>query len=297
VPASLRCGATERSFTLLMPNMPRLVDAVGKRYCQQPGECVLTDSEEALVGVYAHPHAAICLNIPVDTVRGWLPEGEDFGGLRLGNSSSSSRIISLLLLSVWQAIESGDDELVSRGAADALLGLLARRCRRAVRGNCRGDAKRTICCELVKDFIDNHLRDPRLSVQMVAERIGVTTRYLQLLFAGEGECVSEYIKRERLTGCLLDLRDAGFDRQSITEIAFAWGFNSAAHFSSSFRKEYGLCPRDYRNCGADELAGSRLAEADGALVRALLVLNRSVRNGHGAFASNPRDTRPAVAYG
>ena len=144
------------------------------------------------------------------------------------------------------------------------------------------------------DYIDGHVRDPNLSVQTLAERIGVTTRYLQLLFAEAGECVSEYIKRERLRGCLLDLRDTGLDQQSITEIAFSWGFNSAAHFSSSFKKEFGLSPRDCRSCEASDLARSSLADVEGPLVQALIVLGRSWRDRRGAGA---RPFSPAVVYG
>lgn len=294
VPSSLRPASGERAFTLLMPNRPRLVDVAGRRYWQQAGECVLTDSEAPLVGTYADPHAAICLNIPFDTVRGWLPEIEGFEGLRLGNTSTSSRIVSMLLLSLWQSIDCGADERSSRRAADALLGILALRCHRSTAGHRRTEPHKKIDREQVRDYINSHIRDPKLSVQMVAERIGVTTRYLQLLFAEAGECVSEYIKRERLRGCLLDLRDAGFDRQSITQIAFSWGFNSAAHFSSSFRKEFGLSPRDYRNCDIDELPSSPLADVEGPLVEALQVLGRSVRDGQASFAPSARALQPAI---
>jgi AraC-like DNA-binding protein len=296
VPASMRPVAPEHGFfTLLMPNRPRLVDVAGKRYWQKAGECVLTDSEAAVVGTYTDRHAAICLNIPFDTVRGWLPQIEGFEGLRLGNTSTSSRIVSMLLLSLWQSIDCGSDERDSRRAADALLGLLALRCRRPTAGHCHTEPHKKIDREQVRDYINNHIRDPKLSVQKVAERIGVTTRYLQLLFAEAGECVSEYIKRERLRGCLLDLRDAGFDCQSITEIAFSWGFNSAAHFSSSFRKEFGLSPRDFRNCDVDDLPGSPLADVEGPLVEALLVLGRSVHGGHLLLGSAARGHHPAIA--
>jgi len=116
------------------------------------------------------------------------------------------------------------------------------------------------------------------------------------LFAEAGDCVSEYIKRERLRGCLLDLRDASLERQSITEIAFSWGFNSAAHFSSSFKKEFGLCPRDFRSCDASDLASSSLADEEG-LVHALIVLGRALRDGSGTVGPGVRDYRPAVVYG
>jgi AraC-like DNA-binding protein len=297
VPTAARGAGNQRTYTLLMPNRPRLLDVGGGRYLQQTNECVLTDSDDAVIGAYADPHAAICLNIPSETVHAWLPTSERLNGLRFGTTSTSSRTISLLLLSLWLSIESEDEEVDSRRVADALLALLARQCRRAAAAGGRDPSQKKIDCMQVMDYIDSHVRDPNLSVQTVAERIGVTTRYLQLLFAEVGDCVSEYIKRERLRGCLLDLRDIGLDQQSITEIAFSWGFNSAAHFSSSFKKEFGLSPRDCRSCDASDLASSSLADVEGPLVQALIVLARSLRDGRRTAAPGLRDYRPAVVYG
>nr|WP_291557272.1 helix-turn-helix domain-containing protein [Comamonas sp. SCN 65-56] len=34
--------------------------------------------------------------------------------------------------------------------------------------------------------------------------------------------------------------------RSVSEIAFAWGFNDAAHFSRAFKNRFGCSPRDMR---------------------------------------------------
>ena len=164
----------ERTFALLMPNKPRLLDVGGKRYWQKPGECVLTDSQASVVGTYTDPHAAICLNIPFDTVRAWLPDTHAFAELRLGSAGTSSRVISLLLLALWRSVEAGGDDSDYRHAAESLLGLLETRCRRSVASGRAAGAHRGIDCELVRNFIDEHIRDPRLSVQTVAEKILAT---------------------------------------------------------------------------------------------------------------------------
>jgi AraC-like DNA-binding protein len=202
-----------------------------------------------------------------------LPIADDVDCLRLGSNNAFSRLISRLLLSVWDAVDSGREGSEGSDAADVLLRLLA--CgygRAARRGRMAPDKK--LCCEQVKELIGSELRNPALSVQAVAERIGVTTRYVQLLFAEEGDCASEYIRRERLRACLLDLRHTDFDSQSITDIAFSWGFNSAAHFSSSFRKEFGMSPRDYRHCDLDRFAETLAEDVDAPFVQALQLVSR-----------------------
>jgi AraC-like DNA-binding protein len=269
----------ERMFYLLMPNQPRIVGIAGKQFVQHAGECVLIDSAIDVIATYKQPHAGVCLSIPEATVRQYVPNPERFLGTRFATSGALSRVIGTLLLSVWEIAASGGATSDGRQAADALLRVLGRcYARSAVRGE-RAETATKICCEQVKACIDADIRNPALTVQLVAARVGVTTRYLQLLFAAEGDCVSDYIKRQRLRGCLLDLRDSDCDHQSITEIAFSWGFNSAAHFSSLFRREYGLRPRDYRANNLDQFADLRVTQVEGALLDALSLLHRPLGRG------------------
>jgi AraC-like DNA-binding protein len=53
---------------------------------------------------------------------------------------------------------------------------------------------------------------------------------------------SEWLWHRRLQRAY-DLIARG-DGRSITEIAFAHGFSSSAHFSTMFRRTYGVSPRD-----------------------------------------------------
>jgi AraC-like DNA-binding protein len=92
--------------------------------------------------------------------------------------------------------------------------------------------------------IDDHLADPALSPRAIAAALGMSVRYLHLLFEDAGASVRATILARRLDRC----RDAlaGAPRRSISEIAFAWGFNDAAHFSRVFKARFGSSPRDLR---------------------------------------------------
>ena len=47
--------------------------------------------------------------------------------------------------------------------------------------------------------------------------------------------------------CIRDsLCDPALAARSISEIAVAWGFNDAAHFSRAFRARFGRSPRELR---------------------------------------------------
>lgn len=99
----------------------------------------------------------------------------------------------------------------------------------------------------VKAFIHANLEDPMLSLDRVAGAIGCTKRNLHKLFALEDETLNSYIWNCRLERIRQDLANPALLQQSITEIAFAWGFNSSTHFSRSFRDRYGVAPRAYRS--------------------------------------------------
>jgi AraC-like DNA-binding protein len=114
----------------------------------------------------------------------------------------------------------------------------------------------------VKAYISTHLHDPMLSLDRIAAAIGCSKRYLHKLFSDEEETLNSYIWQMRLERIRQDLAHPGLRGKSITEIAFAWGFNSSTHFSRSFRERYGVTPRDYRAMAlGDDNYWLRLADA------------------------------------
>ena len=107
----------------------------------------------------------------------------------------------------------------------------------------------------IKSYIVSHLRDPELSIDRIAVSLNCTKRYIHKVFQCEGTTVSESILRMRLARCREDLRNPARSRNSITEIAYSWGFNNPAHFSRAFRDEFHVSPSCFRVEGqvGDEL--------------------------------------------
>jgi AraC-like DNA-binding protein len=107
--------------------------------------------------------------------------------------------------------------------------------------------------ERVKAYVQAHLHDPQLSLDHIASALGFSKRYLHKLFSEQGETLASWIWQARLAGIRKALADPRERGRSITDIAFSWGFNSATHFSRSFRRRYGVAPREFR-LAADEAA-------------------------------------------
>lgn len=110
----------------------------------------------------------------------------------------------------------------------------------------RGDAQHSLPDHRIRAFIDAHLADPNLGPTQIAVGCGISVRRLHRSFVDTDWSVCEWIRHRRLARCREDLLDPVNDRLSITQIAFRWGFNDAAHFSRAFRSVYDQSPRDVR---------------------------------------------------
>jgi AraC-like DNA-binding protein len=93
----------------------------------------------------------------------------------------------------------------------------------------------------IKRYIKRHVGDENMSVETVASAMGVSRRYLTKLFERDGLSVMRYLLHQRLARAkkILSTSDEGL---RISEVAWQCGFVSAAHFSNSFKKQYGITP-------------------------------------------------------
>lgn len=107
--------------------------------------------------------------------------------------------------------------------------------------------QRSVLRERIKVFIDEHLCEPGLDVNAIAQNLGVCHRTLHKAFELENCSIRQYIWEQRLAAARRDLERGDGAAPSITETAFARGFSTVAHFSRAFRAMYGVCAREWRN--------------------------------------------------
>lgn len=100
---------------------------------------------------------------------------------------------------------------------------------------------------VIKKWIGDRLSDPSLSVGQAASAQRVSARYVQLLFAEEGESFSSYVLAQRLERVRLWLNDPACVFQPIGDLAFKAGFGDLSYFNRAFRSAYGATPSDIRS--------------------------------------------------
>lgn len=92
-------------------------------------------------------------------------------------------------------------------------------------------------------FIDEHITNEGLNVEMLAQEMGMSTSSLYRKVKGlSGLSPVDFIKVARLKKAV-QLMQAGEDRMNT--IAFQVGFSSPAYFSTCFLKQYGKTPTEY----------------------------------------------------
>ena len=85
-----------------------------------------------------------------------------------------------------------------------------------------------------------------LSLSEVAEKNAVSTEHLSRVFKKEvGIGFNEYVNNLRLQRAEFMLRNE--DGKSVSEVAFACGFNDSNYFSYRFKKAYGVSPISVKN--------------------------------------------------
>ena len=223
-----------------------------RSYCQagatvllKPGDTTLVDSGQPWRSRCDGNCARLYLRIPHWRVQNhlqtnWLPALPQVSGV-----SGSGAALFHLAISFYQQAElmSGHE---ATAAIDAYLDVLASCIAHpdhSTRLGCYAEHQARI-----EQFIETHLAEPSLNPQQIAAAIGVSVRHLHRIFLARGHTVVGWIRERRLQRCRHDLLNPRLSEKNITDIAFFWGFSDSAHFSKSFKKEFGLSPRAFRSC-------------------------------------------------
>jgi AraC-like DNA-binding protein len=183
------------------------------------------------------------VNLPVDDMDAIAPRWRERTAQTLDNRRPGARSApELLRFMLAHCCELNDDSRERlAGTTLSLLGqLLADRDEARAEPSPQQSRLTAYHRQRIEHFILEHLRDPDLSVNAIAQALHLSVRYVHKLFVGQP--VMQWAMAQRLRACQRELATRG--ARSICDVAYAWGFNSPAHFSRLFKKHFGVCPSD-----------------------------------------------------
>lgn len=221
-----------------------------------PGELLLMDSaghcQITPFGLIEHAS----LSLPRRDVYKGLKGRPAFG--RISATRTCGRMLHVLMDQMCK--HAGDDENPEDdpyGLQNALVSLLPSALEQAeaacVDAAVLGNANLRGC---VQKLIDESLGQPGLTPAALAARLNISVRHLYRLFEEEGDSVCRYIQRARLKRSAEDLANPFLRNESITTIAYKWGFTDSAHFSRSFKKQFEQSPKDFRSLSLVQATGT-----------------------------------------
>lgn len=97
--------------------------------------------------------------------------------------------------------------------------------------------------ERVMKYMNEHLADPDLNVEKLTEDVGISRAQLhRKLKEIAGVSAGEFIRNLRLEQAARLIEEGQIN---ITQVAYSVGFNNQTHFSTVFKKHYGMSPSEY----------------------------------------------------
>ena len=215
----------------------------------KPGDIGFLDTGRPYEVIFPRTFRQSILKMPTALFADIMPGNRDVAGMALSGDDALTAIARQNIMLLERFVSAIDPILLPAAAHRALDHLaLAARCffegSAVRRGRNLSASYFTRACAYVSDA----LGDPFLSVEQIAEAVGLSSGHLQQVFRqSSGGTVGEYIRERRLAGCRRDLADASLAHQSITSIAFRWGFSESSSFSRAFRQAFQTSPRRYRD--------------------------------------------------
>lgn len=219
----------------------------GRRADLRSGDLMLIDGSRPFELMFTRRFQQISLTLPHDLLASRLAAPWEACAVAIPGDRGVGAVASGAIRGLARGAEPFD-----RHAAGAVCEQIAMLLALAV-GGLHAPVKsisRALLLQAALDELERSLAEPGLSAARLAERIGVSTRYLHRLFADRGQTVGNRILERRLERCRTDLEDPAGRHLTVAWIACRHGFADPAYFARAFKRRYGVTPSEHRRMAA-----------------------------------------------
>lgn len=213
-----------------------------------PGDMILIDSAQpSAFTFFGNFGRHISIHLPRADLKERFGEKAQ-GGLVMSKADPITTAISAVVAKSFQEATNQDQKNSLRDAVYGLVGaMLYERTGDTNLNSAQMDISNAHIYSQTLRYIEGHLKDPDLNVQMIAQVLQTSPRQLQREFAATGTTPTAYIRQKRLEqACnMLVERKKSQSEVQISSIAFATGFNDISYFNRVFREAFGCAPGQY----------------------------------------------------
>jgi len=204
------------------------------------GDFALYDASQPYELDFKNPFEQLVLRLPRQYLSRRIACPERLTAITFRASQGSTAIVSNFISHLYRqldSLETGSLTVMHQALVDLLVAALSGT---TVEG--LPTPNRLITRQRIKSFIEAHLSDSLLNCKQIAAAHGISLRYLHKLFEDDEIPLSEWIWARRLERARAAIECSQATGQSITQIAYDWGFKDPAHFSRAFRARFGETP-------------------------------------------------------
>ncbi len=216
-----------------------------RRIAVGPGGMALIDSRLPCEFSVAREATILALSLPRDALTQRIGGIDGVAAVQLADDAALCRFaLGYMehLFALAPEIEQPDLFRLKNHALDMLAMVVGRKLGQSTVGS----AYKRALLHRMKEYVEERLQEPELSIGMLAERFRVTPRYVSQLFSEDGSTFNAFARDRRLARCRHLLELSRSNAPSIGEIAIIAGFGSQAYLNKAFKKAFGMTPGDYR---------------------------------------------------
>src|SRR6476661_1990053 len=227
----------------------------GRDVVLREGDAVLMSTGE--VKVFDRPvhGGSLSFRIPRSILSAIVPDVDDVVMQLIPQKTEALKLLAGYAAPLFNDIALATPEF-RRTAVNHLHDLVALALGAARDGVAAGHAIPAARLRMAKSYIVENSSRRELSVGAVAAHLGLTPRNLQRLFESEGTTFSEFLLLQRLSRAHRMLTEPRLAQNPVGSIAYDAGFGDLSYFNRSFKRRFGMTPRDVRNDGTKLLEAS-----------------------------------------
>jgi AraC-like DNA-binding protein/mannose-6-phosphate isomerase-like protein (cupin superfamily) len=232
-------------FAVMLLSGDYLLEQNGREVLLQPGDMAIYDATRPHRIHCPGEFAKLIFSIPRSLFRDRVPGIDRCTALRISGANGIGFIASNFLRSSASHADQLQVQEFS-SLSDHALDLLALAVASVRPVGFNLSRSWSISLNGIKTFIEQNLQNTDLDTNAITRYAGLSARYINGLFEDEGTSLMRYVWKRRLEKCKKDMQNPIYAGYRLSDIAFRWGFNDAAHFSRAFKQQFGCSPREFR---------------------------------------------------
>lgn len=212
-----------------------------------PGDVFIFNTSEPASFDFQTRFSEVVLRVPKSYISRYLPNINSLSALPIPINPNLEILRSLALATARTETVKDIDSSVTDKLLDTFGALSGYGLSQAFQTQPASIPYREALLILIQNFMRQNLANPELTPETIATANHISVRTLFNLFKKNGHSVMDWLWSIRLQCSKEYLSNPSMLNYSIAEIGYCCGFSNATHFSSRFKKAYGLSPKEFRS--------------------------------------------------